>query len=192
MKPGRHDWSDMGGALSQPRECSDETLAQPEIVGEIENPVLEMVRRLWWRAFDRVSGCLVSFRLWLFDRIHGPEPPTPADCNARPITSGWSKPLQWPVKQSNQQNSMPGQIKAALPAPRWFFRNSVHHRLLQPPTPGTGISALRCRRRIPREKIGAGNPRSRISNQNHRRDEIGIRRPARRARRFEPTERMHP
>ena len=79
MKPGRHDWSDMGGALSQPRECSDETLAQPEIVGEIENPVLEMGRRLWWRAFDRVSGCLVYFRLWLFDRIHGPEPPTPAD-----------------------------------------------------------------------------------------------------------------
>jgi hypothetical protein len=69
----------VGGALSQRRECSAESLRPPEIVGEIENPVLEMVRRLWWRAFDRVSGCLVSFRLWLFDRIHRPEPPIPAD-----------------------------------------------------------------------------------------------------------------
>ena len=46
MKPGRHDWSDMGGALSQPRECSAESLRPPEIVGEIENPMLEAMRRL--------------------------------------------------------------------------------------------------------------------------------------------------
>jgi hypothetical protein len=79
MKPDRRDWFGVEGALSQPRECPAESLRPPEIVGEIENSVLEMFRGLWWRAFDRVSGCLVSFRLWLFDRIHGPEPPTPAD-----------------------------------------------------------------------------------------------------------------
>ena len=76
MKSEQRDWFGWAG---QPRECFAKLLKPPEIVGEIENPVLEMVRRLWWRAFDRVSGCLVSFRLWLFDRIHGPEPPTPAD-----------------------------------------------------------------------------------------------------------------
>jgi hypothetical protein len=51
-----------------------------------------------------------------------PHPPTR---NARPITSGWSKPLQMPVKQSNQQNSMPGQIKAALPHPTGFSGTAV-------------------------------------------------------------------
>jgi hypothetical protein len=50
-----------------------------EIVGEIDNPALEAVRRFWWRAFDRVCGCFVSLRLLLFDRINGPERHTPAD-----------------------------------------------------------------------------------------------------------------
>ena len=79
MKPGRHDWSDMGGALSQPRECSAESLRPPEIVGEIENPMLETMRRLWWRAFDRACYWVVLMRLSIDDRIYGPEPPTLPD-----------------------------------------------------------------------------------------------------------------
>jgi len=56
-----------------------EKLQPPEIVGQVDNPVLETMRRLWWRAFDRVCGFFVLLRLSIFDRIHGPEPPTPAD-----------------------------------------------------------------------------------------------------------------
>jgi hypothetical protein len=63
----------------QPLECFPEPLKSPEIVGEIENPALEAVRRFRWRAFDSLCGCFVSLRLWLFDRIHGPELPTAAD-----------------------------------------------------------------------------------------------------------------
>jgi hypothetical protein len=58
---------------------SAEQVGPPEILGEMDNPVLERARRLWCREFDRVCGCFVSFRLWLFDCIHGPEPITPAD-----------------------------------------------------------------------------------------------------------------
>jgi len=41
--------------------------------------VLEAIRRLSWRAFDRVCYWIVLIRLSIFDRIYGPEPPTPAD-----------------------------------------------------------------------------------------------------------------
>jgi hypothetical protein len=43
------------------------------------NPALEAIRRVWWRAFDRVCYCIVSLRLSIHDRMFGPEPPTPAD-----------------------------------------------------------------------------------------------------------------
>jgi hypothetical protein len=45
----------------------------------MENPSLEAIHRLWWRAFDRVCYCMVFNRLSVHDRIFGPEPPTPAD-----------------------------------------------------------------------------------------------------------------
>jgi hypothetical protein len=35
--------------------------------------------RLFWEALDRVAYALTFARLWLFDVIHGPEPPTSAD-----------------------------------------------------------------------------------------------------------------
>ena len=35
--------------------------------------------RLFWEALDRVAYALTFARLWLFDVIHGPELPTPAD-----------------------------------------------------------------------------------------------------------------
>ena len=75
MKGEQHDRLEAGGDLSEPRECSPERLQPPEIVGEVKNPVLEAIRRLWWRAFDRVCGWFLFIRLSIFDRIWGPEPP---------------------------------------------------------------------------------------------------------------------
>ena len=46
MKSDRHGWFRVGGAQSQPRECSGQSLQPAEIVGEVSNPVLEAVRRL--------------------------------------------------------------------------------------------------------------------------------------------------
>ena len=83
----------VGGPLSQPRECSAESLREPEIVGEITNPALEIMA-FWWRAFDRVCYCFVLVRLSIRDRICGPEPPTSADLKREPITSGWSGRFQ--------------------------------------------------------------------------------------------------
>jgi hypothetical protein len=79
MKPEQDDRLEAGGDLGSPREFSLEKLQPPEIVGQVDNPVLEAVRRLSWRAIDRVCGFFVLMRLWIFDRLHGPEPPTPAD-----------------------------------------------------------------------------------------------------------------
>jgi len=79
MKPDRDGWFGAGGAPSQPIECSVESLRPPEIVGEIENPMLETMRRLWWRAFDRACYWVVLMRLSIDDRIYGPEPPTLPD-----------------------------------------------------------------------------------------------------------------
>ena len=62
-----------------PKEFSAESLRSPEIVGELANPVLEAVRRLWWRAFDRVCGRVTLIRLSIQDRIYGPVPPTSSD-----------------------------------------------------------------------------------------------------------------
>ena len=79
MKPEQDDHLEAGGVLDSPREFSHENLQQPEIVGQVDNPVLETMRRHWWRAFDQVCGFFVLVQLWIFDRIFGPEPPTPAD-----------------------------------------------------------------------------------------------------------------
>jgi hypothetical protein len=67
------------GALNLWKASSLERLQPPEIVGEVANQLLEGMRRLWWRAFDRLCGCFISLRLSIFDRIHRPDPPTPAD-----------------------------------------------------------------------------------------------------------------
>jgi hypothetical protein len=79
MKPDQGNRLAVGGILDQPRECSLGGLQRPEIVGQMENPSLEAIRRLWWRAFDRVCYWIVLMRLSIHDRIFGPEPPTPAD-----------------------------------------------------------------------------------------------------------------
>ena len=79
MKPDQDNRLEAGGNLGSPREFSVERLQPPEIVGQVDNPVLEAVRRSWWRGLDRVCGFFVLIRLSIFDRIYGPEPLTPAD-----------------------------------------------------------------------------------------------------------------
>jgi hypothetical protein len=79
MKPEQYDRPDARGVLRQPTQRYLEGLLPPEIVGEVANPVLEAVRRFWWRALDRVCSCVVLIRLSIQHRIFGPEPPTPAD-----------------------------------------------------------------------------------------------------------------
>jgi hypothetical protein len=79
MKPEQYDRIDARGALSQTTQRYLEGLLPPEIVGEVENPVLEAIRRLWWLGFDGVCYCTVPIRLSIYDRICGPEPATPAD-----------------------------------------------------------------------------------------------------------------
>jgi hypothetical protein len=78
-KPEQDDRLGSRGVLSQLRGCSLERLQPPKIVGEVENRTLEIVRRLFCRAFDRVCDCIVVIRLSTHDRIFGPEPPTAAD-----------------------------------------------------------------------------------------------------------------
>jgi hypothetical protein len=74
-------------------------------VGEIENPMLETMRRLWWRAFDRASYWILCVRLSIHDR---PEPPTPLE--RRPVpshrsTAGGLKKVRDTIPRlSNEQN----------------------------------------------------------------------------------------
>jgi hypothetical protein len=46
---------------------------------QIDNPVLESIRRFSWRAFDRVCDWSVVMRLSMHDWIFGSQSPTPAD-----------------------------------------------------------------------------------------------------------------
>jgi hypothetical protein len=79
MKPEQDDRLEAGVDLDSPREFPLEKLEPPEIVGQVDDSVLEAMRRLWWRAIDRVCYCAVLLRLTILDRICEPEPPTPAD-----------------------------------------------------------------------------------------------------------------
>jgi hypothetical protein len=79
MKPERGDRLETEGVISQPTQRFLEGLQPPEVVGELSNPTLETVRRLWWRAFDRVCDWIEIMKLPIQDRIFGPEPPTSAD-----------------------------------------------------------------------------------------------------------------
>lgn len=79
MKRERDNRLRAGSILSQQTECFLESLQPPEIVGEVENPVLEVVRRLWCRAFDRVCDCVVLMRLSILEHICEPEPPRLVD-----------------------------------------------------------------------------------------------------------------
>ena len=79
MKPEQYDRLDARDVLSQSTQRYLEGLQSPEIVGQVDNPALEAIRRLWWRAFDRACYRIVLIRLSIFDRIFGPEPSAPAD-----------------------------------------------------------------------------------------------------------------
>jgi hypothetical protein len=58
MKPEQDDFLETGRDLSEASDFSLKELQRPEIVGQVENPVLEAIRRLWWRGFDRVCGAV--------------------------------------------------------------------------------------------------------------------------------------
>src|SRR5689334_9840796 len=79
MKLEQEDGLGQRGCRDLPRVCSIEGLRPPEIVGQVENPVLEAIRRLWWRAFDRVCYSVTLVRMSFHDQISGPEPPILAD-----------------------------------------------------------------------------------------------------------------
>jgi hypothetical protein len=72
------DQDDRLGGVNLPRAGSLARLQPPEIVGEVANPLFETLRRLWWRAFDRVCYWTVVIRLSIHDRIYGAQPP--AEC----------------------------------------------------------------------------------------------------------------
>src|SRR6202023_2414123 len=77
MKPEQDDRLEAGGDLGWPREF--EKLQPPEIVGRVDDPVLEagVVCHGGGSTVSAVS--LSSCGCGIFDRVHGPEPPTPAD-----------------------------------------------------------------------------------------------------------------
>jgi hypothetical protein len=79
MKPEQDDRLEAGGDFGKPGEFLLGQLQPAEIIGRVDNPVLETVRRLWWRALDRVCCCFALVRLSIHDRVHGSEPPAPAD-----------------------------------------------------------------------------------------------------------------
>jgi hypothetical protein len=73
------DRLDVRGVLSQPTHRYLEGLQPPEIVGQIDNRMLEAIRRLWWLVFDRLCYCVVLIRLSIFERLWGPDALTPVD-----------------------------------------------------------------------------------------------------------------
>jgi hypothetical protein len=79
MKPEQDHHLEARSVLGSAREFPLQKLQQPKIVGQVDNPMLETVRRLWWRGFDHVCGFLVLIRLSIFDRIYGTKPPSLAD-----------------------------------------------------------------------------------------------------------------
>jgi hypothetical protein len=61
--------------FSESTKAAIGALPPPEIVGEVADPRIETVHRLWWRAFDRACYWVVLMRLSIHDRIYGPEQP---------------------------------------------------------------------------------------------------------------------
>jgi hypothetical protein len=73
MKPEQDDRLEARGDLSEPGELSLEKLPPPEIVRQMDNPVLERMRRLWWRVFAQICGFFALIRLSIRDWFFGPE-----------------------------------------------------------------------------------------------------------------------
>jgi hypothetical protein len=76
VKSEQDDRLNARGFLNQPGE---RVLEAPEIVGEVANPLLEAIRRLWWRGVDRVCYWIVQIRLSIHDRTRRSETPQPAN-----------------------------------------------------------------------------------------------------------------
>jgi hypothetical protein len=114
MKPEQQNLLGVQGVLSQPGECSVEGLQPPEIVGQVENPVLEAIRRLWWRAFDRVCDLIVLIRLSIYDRIFGPEPPILADIERESDHERLVSDFPMSEETTKPINTMPGKTETAI------------------------------------------------------------------------------
>jgi len=114
MKPDHDNRLEAGGDLGSPREFSLEKLQPPEIVGRVGNPVLEGVRRLWGCAFDRVCCFFVLTRLWIFDRIYGPEPPTPADLEREADHERLVRAFPMTGETIEPRNDGPGKMRTAI------------------------------------------------------------------------------
>jgi hypothetical protein len=67
-----------------------EKLQRPEIVGPVDNLVLEAVRRLWWRMLERVCYCAVLIRCGSSTASMDRNRPHLPTYSAIQIMSGWS------------------------------------------------------------------------------------------------------
>jgi len=111
MKPEQDDPLEARGVLDSPREFPPQKLKRPEIVGQVNNPAPETLRRLWWRAFDRVCYWAVLTRLLIHDRILGPEPPTLADIQREADHEHLVRAFPAAAEPSNRRNTMPSKIE---------------------------------------------------------------------------------
>jgi hypothetical protein len=85
MKPDQNGWFGMGGALTQPKSCRAENLETLRSSVKWRTRCSKQCVALWWRAFDRICGCVMLIRLSIQDRIYGLSRPHPPTWNARPI-----------------------------------------------------------------------------------------------------------
>jgi hypothetical protein len=149
MKPEQDDRLEAGGDLGSPREFSVERLQQPEIVGEVRNPLLETVRRLWWRAIDRVCSFFVLIRLRIFHRIRGPEPPTPADLQREADNERFVRAFPVASEAMEPRQCHAGQNRDDEIGTPYRLRQSttilLRFRLFQREAPGLSLDLVPCR-----------------------------------------------
>ena len=113
MKPDHDNRLEARGDVSGPGECSRERLRAPEVVGQVNNPVLETIRRLWWRAFDRVCYSIVLIRCGSSTAFMDRNRRHPPTLNARPITSGWPRLFPMTGETIEPTKCRAGQNRAA-------------------------------------------------------------------------------
>jgi hypothetical protein len=71
------------------------------------------MRRLWWRAIDRVCGFFVLMLLLIHDRIYWPDPPTPADIQREADHERLVRAFPEAGEPLKPENTMPGKIGTA-------------------------------------------------------------------------------
>ena len=126
MKTEQDDRLERRGVLSQPTQRYLEGLQPPEIVGQVENPTLGAIRRLWWRAFDRLCYCIVLKRLGLcaaFARF-----PAFSRAGFRPhrcwVTASTNAGL-WVMRSVQERGSLDSPVEGGGFEPVWGFSCQV-------------------------------------------------------------------